>query len=891
MSSPDREEPVAGNDELQRAVEDRVAAAEAAAGGEPVINAPAKKTARKAAAKKAPAKKAAKRTPAKKVTVTGNVAPPGDTTTDEQPSTASTAPEGGPTTVPPVVAPAPIAEPGDGTGTPAGPPDPPSPDPAEPSSPQAPDDDAAAAGAAGPSPTGLAAPGEQPSLDEPGEDDLRAIVEGWAHDPHRVLGAHQAGDGWVVRTLRPDAVSVTVLDEDGGRYEARSLHDGGIFEATLPQQPGDYRIEVVYPDGQGGNSTHTVDDPYRWLPTLGAMDEHLIREGRHERLWEVLGAHVRRYETPRGTVEGVSFAVWAPAARGVKVTGDFDYWQARAYPMRSLGSSGVWEIFIPGVQVGSRYRYHVLGADGQWREKSDPLAFATEVPPLNASVVTESTHEWNDDAWLAERAAGGWHEKPMSVYEVHAGSWRQGLSYREMADELVDYVKAAGFTHIEFMPLAEHPFGGSWGYQVTSYYAPTSRFGSPDDLRYLIDRAHQAGIGVIVDWVPAHFPKDEWALARFDGTPLYEHGDPRRGEQLDWGTLVFDFGRSEVRNFLVANALFWCKEFHVDGIRVDAVASMLYLDYSRDEWVPNQYGGRENLEAVAFLQEFNATVYREVPGVVTIAEESTAWPGVTRPTHLGGLGFGFKWNMGWMHDSLSYVEREPVYRSYHHGQLTFSMHYAYSENYVLPISHDEVVYGKGSMLRKMPGDRWQQLANLRAFLGYMWAHPGKQLLFMGSEFAQDSEWAESRSLDWWHLDDPAHRGILQLVTDLNARYRELDALWSLDVDPAGFRWIDANDAGGNVLSFLRFGTGTEDDRAAVACVVNFAGNPHHEYRVGLPRPGIWREVLNTDAEGYGGSGVSNYGGVEAVEEPWHGQPYSATVSAPPLGTVWFLHEG
>ena len=393
----------------------------------------------------------------------------------------------------------------------------------------------------------------------------------------------------------------------------------------------------------------------------------------------------------------------------------------------------------------------------------------------------------------------------MSVYEVHAGSWRQGLSYRELADELVDYVVAAGFTHIEFMPLAEHPFGGSWGYQVTSYYAPTARFGSPDDLRYLVDRAHQAGIGVIVDWVPAHFPKDEWALARFDGTPLYEHADPRRGEQLDWGTYVFDFGRPEVRNFLVANALYWAKEFHVDGIRVDAVASMLYLDYSRDEWVPNIHGGRENLEAVAFLQEMNATVYREVPGVVTIAEESTAWPGVTRPTHLGGLGFGFKWNMGWMHDSLAYMQRAPVHRSYHHGQLTFSMIYAYSENYVLPISHDEVVYGKGSLLRKMPGDRWQQLANLRAYLAYMWAHPGKQLLFMGSEFGQDAEWAESRSLDWWHLDDPAHRGILQLVTDLNSRYRELDALWSLDVDPAGFQWIDANDATGNVLSFLRYG--------------------------------------------------------------------------------------
>ncbi|NYJ04395.1 1,4-alpha-glucan branching protein GlgB [Petropleomorpha daqingensis] len=732
-------------------------------------------------------------------------------------------------------------------------------------------------------------------------DDLQAIVEGWSHDPYAVLGTHPVGDGsWVVRTLRPDAVSVAVVDQDGSRYEASQLHGGGIYEATLPQQPGDYRIQVTYGDGSGGTNTYTVDDPYRWMPTVGELDQYLIGEGRHERLWEVLGAHVRRYDTPGGPVEGVSFAVWAPNARGVKVTGDFDYWQARAYPMRSLGSSGVWEIFIPGVQVGSRYRYHILGKDGSWREKSDPLAFQTEVPPANASVVTESHYEWTDDEWLAERARGGWHERPMSVYEVHAGSWRQGLGYRELADELIEYVVSAGFTHIEFMPLAEHPFGGSWGYQVTSYYAPTSRYGSPDDLRYLIDRAHQAGIGVIVDWVPAHFPKDAWALGRFDGTALYEHADPRRGEQLDWGTFVFDFGRTEVRNFLVANALYWCKEFHVDGLRVDAVASMLYLDYSRSEWLPNIHGGRENLEAVAFLQEMNATVYREVPGVVTIAEESTAWPGVTRPTHLGGLGFGFKWNMGWMHDSLAYMEKQPVHRSYHHGQLTFSMIYAYSENYVLPISHDEVVYGKGSLLRKMPGDRWQQLANLRAYLGYMWAHPGKQLLFMGAEFGQDAEWAESRSLDWWHLDDPAHRGILQLVTDLNTRYRELEALWSLDVEPSGFQWIDANDSSNNVLSFLRYGRageglepGAEGEARgqALACVANFAGAPHSGYRIGLPRGGRWREVLNTDAEGYGGSGVGNWGGVEAVEEPWHGQPFSAVVEAPPLGTVWFLHEG
>ena len=925
--------PPATREELQAVVEEKTAAAEAAE-AEPIVNpaparkraaakkapgavkAPAKRaTAKKAAAAAtdgaAPAKKAAKRAPRKK-------APQGDVVA-EQGGTAA-----------PVVAPAPIAEPGSPSGAPADQPEPPSPDPAEPNTPQAPDED----GGSGPAgtapaqptpdeaaPTGTAptetapvehraagggsdvaavtvpegqAPAEeglaqQEAPAEVGEEQLRAVVDGWSYAPHSVLGAHPARDGWVVRTLRPDAVSVTVVDEDGSRYDTRRMHDGGIFEARLPRQPGDYRVEVSYGDGEGGTNTFVVDDPYRWLPTVGEMDQHLIREGRHERLWEVLGSHVRRYDTPRGPVEGVSFAVWAPNAQGVRVTGDFDYWEARAYPMRSLGSSGVWEVFVPGVAVGTKYRYHVLGRDGVWRHKSDPVAFETEVPPLNASIVTESRHEWNDDEWLAERARGGWHERPMSIYEVHAGSWRQGLSYRELADELVDYVVEHGFTHIEFMPLAEHPFGGSWGYQVTSYYAPTSRFGSPDDLRYLVDRAHQAGIGVIVDWVPAHFPKDDWALARFDGTPLYEHGDPRRGEQLDWGTYVFDFGRSEVRNFLVANALYWCEEFHVDGIRVDAVASMLYLDYSRDEWEPNVHGGRENLEAMAFLQEVNATVYREVPGVVTIAEESTAWPGVTRPTHLGGLGFGFKWNMGWMHDSLTYMSKEPVHRSYHHGQLTFSIIYAYSENYVLPISHDEVVYGKGSLLRKMPGDRWQQLANLRAYLAYMWAHPGKQLLFMGSEFGQDAEWAESRSLDWWHLDDPAHRGVLQLVTDLNSRYKETAALWSQDVDPAGFQWIDANDASGNVLSFLRFSRPGEG-APALACVANFAGSPHQGYRIGLPRPGRWREVLNTDAEGYGGSGVGNLGGIEAVEQPWHGQPFSATLAAPPLGTVWFVNE-
>ncbi len=587
-------------------------------------------------------------------------------------------------------------------------------------------------------------------------------------DPHGILGAHPSADGTtVIRTLRPEAAAVTVVAGDA-RVPMLRVHDGGLFEGVLAGPPADYRLEVQY-----GADCFLVDDPYRWLPTVGEVDLHLIGEGRHENLWQVLGAHVRSYQTPGGTVTGTSFAVWAPNARGVRVAGDFDYWSGRALPMRSLGSSGVWELFVPDVGDGCRYKFQVLGADGQWRSKADPMAFRTEVPPATASVVYTSQYNWQDAAWLAHRASTAWHAAPMSIYEVHLGSWRMGLGYRELADELVQHVLECGFTHVEFLPVAEHPFGGSWGYQVSSYYAPSARFGDPDELRHLVDALHQAGIGVIVDWVPAHFPKDEWALARFDGTPLYEHADPRRGEQPDWGTYVFDFGRSEVRNFLVANALYWLEEYHVDGLRVDAVASMLYLDYSRNdgEWEPNIHGGRENLEAVAFLQEMNATVYKRVPGVVTIAEESTSWPGVTRATHLGGLGFGFKWNMGWMHDTLAYISHEPVHRQWHHNEMTFSMMYAYTENFVLPLSHDEVVHGKGSLLNKIPGDRWQQMATLRALYAFMWAHPGKQLLFMGQEFAQGGEWAENRSLDWWLLDAPDHRGVARLITDLNRVYQ------------------------------------------------------------------------------------------------------------------------
>ncbi len=714
---------------------------------------------------------------------------------------------------------------------------------------------------------------------------LEQLVNGRHGDPHGVLGAHPHDGAVTIRAFRPLAESVVVVH--GGRrvpleHEYEGVWAGVVDEPDVP----DYRLEVTY----SGGEPRVSDDPYRYLPTLGEMDLHLINEGRHEQLWDVLGAHVRRYSAAKGDVTGTSFAVWAPGAKGVRVKGDFNNWDSREHPMRQLGVSGVWELFVPDIGAGTHYKYVVLGADEEWREKADPMAYYTEQPPRTSSVVFESGHTWADDEWMRTRAERtDAHARPMAVYELHLASWRRHLdgrlySYEELADSLVPYLADMGFTHVELMPVMQHPFGGSWGYHVTSYFAADSRFGDPDGLRLLIDRLHQAGIGVILDWVPGHFATDEWALVRFDGTPLYEDPNPQRGWHKEWGSHIFNFGRKEVRNFLYANALFWLEEFHADGLRVDGVASMLYLDYSREEgeWSPNVYGGRENLEAVAFLQEMNATVYKRVPGAVTIAEESTSWPGVTRPTHLGGLGFGFKWNMGWMHDSLDYVSNDPVHRQYHHGRMTFSMVYAYSENYVLPISHDEVVHGKGSLLRKMPGDRWQQLANLRTYLAYMWAHPGKQLLFMGSEFAQESEWAESRELDWWLLDTPDHKGVAAMVRDMNRTYRELPALWSLDTDGSGFEWIDANDSSNNVFSFLRKGA----DGSAVACVANFAAVPHERYRLGLPAAGTWREVLNTDAELYAGSGVGNLGAVEAATDSWHGRPASATLTVPPLATVW-----
>ncbi len=715
---------------------------------------------------------------------------------------------------------------------------------------------------------------------------LQRIIEGRHHDPHSILGPHPHDGAVTIRTLRPWATSVVAIARGAGgdtRVELTHEH-GGVFVGVVevPDVP-DYRLEVAH-----GAEPAILDDPYRFLPTLGDMDLHLIGEGRHETLWTVLGAHEHVYSSALGDVHGTSFAVWAPAALGVRVVSDANHWDGTGTPMRSLGSSGVWELFIPDLGAGTRYKFAVLGRDGVWRSKADPLAQHTEHPPATASIVYTSGYEWADEAWMAERALGDPYNSAMSTYEVHLGSWRMGLSYTQLADELVAYVTEMGFTHVELMPVMEHPYTPSWGYQVTSYFAPTSRFGSPDEFRHLVDCLHLAGIGVILDWVPAHFPKDEWALARFDGTPLYEHADPRRGEQPDWGTYVFDFGRREVRNFLVANASYWLEEFHIDGLRVDAVASMLYLDYSRKagEWTPNQFGGRENLDAVSFIQEANATAYKRAPGVVMIAEESTAWPGVTRPTHLGGLGFGLKWNMGWMNDTLHYVAREPVHRQWHHNEMTFSLVYAWSEQYCLPISHDEVVHGKGSLLSKMPGDRWQQMAGLRAYLAFMWAHPGKQLLFMGSELAQYAEWSEARGLDWWLLDNADHRGVQQCIADLNRVYKETPALWSKDNDPSGFEWIDADDSAGNSFSWLRWG----NDDAVVACLVNFSGGPHENYRVGLPYPGSWHEVLNTDAEVYGGSGVGNMGAVHAEAIPWHGRAYSALVRVPPLGALWLRPE-
>jgi 1,4-alpha-glucan branching enzyme len=720
--------------------------------------------------------------------------------------------------------------------------------------------------------------------------DLDRIVRREHANPHSVLGAHSYDGGVVVRAFRPAAATVTLHPAKGEPVALEQVHPGGVFGGVIDgaELPLRYELEVDY----GESGTFRIHDPYSFLPTFGELDLHLAGEGRHEEIYAKLGAHVREVEG----VTGTSFAVWAPSARAVSIVGDFNSWDGRLHAMRSLGSTGIWELFLPDVGEGSNYKFEILTQDGEIRLKADPYAFATEHPPKTASVVHRPRHVWGDDEWLAQRQTTEPLHGPMSIYEVHLGSWRlnplegnRSLNYLELADELSAYVRDMGYTHVELLPVMAHPFTGSWGYQVTGYFAPTPRYGSPDDFRTFVDRLHQNGVGVILDWVPAHFPRDDFALARFDGTALYEHADPRRGAHPDWGTLVFNYGRNEVRNFLLSNGLFWLREYHADGIRVDAVASMLYLDYSREhgEWIPNQYGGNEDLDAVSFLKELNEVLYGREPGVISAAEESTAWPGVSRPTYLGGLGFGFKWNMGWMHDTLSYFQNEPIHRRWHHHELTFSLIYAFTENFVLPLSHDEVVHGKGSMLSKMPGDRWQKFANLRALYAYMWAHPGKKLLFMGSEFAQNDEWSHERSLDWHLLEYGEHAGVQSLVRDLNRIYKAEPALWEQDFTHEGFWWLEPNDAEASVIAFARASKGGE---RVVVYVGNLTPVPRPNYRLALPRPGRWRELINTDSGFYGGSDTGNLGGIEAEPLGWGGQPFSAELTLPPLSGVWLVPE-
>ena len=606
---------------------------------------------------------------------------------------------------------------------------------------------------------------------------------------------------------------------------------------------------------------------------MGDLDLHLIGEGRHERLWEFLGAHEEFDE--KGASQGTRFRVWAPNAQNVSLIADHNFWDRTQSPMTPLASSGIWELFVAGIGKGVRYKFAIQGKDGHWIDHADPMAQATEIPPLTASVIWRDEYSWRDHEWMRARAEFQPWRSPVSIYEVHLGSWRPGLDYRQLARELGEYLRDQNFTHVELLPVTEHPYSPSWGYQVTSFFAPTARFGTPDDFKFLVDHLHSLGIGVILDWVPAHFPKDEWALARFDGTALYEHEDPRKGEHPDWGTLIFNYGRNEVRNFLIASALFWLREFHIDGLRVDAVASMLYLDYSRKEgeWLPNSDGGRENWEAVEFLRETTALAYRDFPGVMMIAEESTAWNGVTRRTDEGGLGFGFKWNMGWMHDTLHYLSREAVHRGHHHGEITFSILYAWSENYILPLSHDEVVHGKGALVNKFPGDRWQKMATLRALYGYMWAHPGKQLIFMGDEFAQNDEWQESKSLDWHLTQYDEHRQIQETVRTLNGIYRSSAPLWELDDSPSGFQWLIGDDASGNTLAFAR----KSSDGQSIISVTNFSPTVHHSYRLPLPHAGTWQEIFNSDALALGGTGIHNEDryGVDSID-----------ISVPPLATIW-----
>ena len=723
-------------------------------------------------------------------------------------------------------------------------------------------------------------------------DELKSLVGGQHRSPHQLLGMHSLGNGAgvVARTIQPGAQKVEVIpthEKDKPRFELKRIHDFGVFEGTNKSAKSVYAYDLAVT--YDGGFVKQGRDAYSFLPTLGEVDVYLFGQGNELRIYDKLGAKLRTIDG----VRGVSFAVWAPNAQRVSVVGPFNNWDGRVNPMRTLGPSGIWELFIPDLGEGTLYKYEIKNIHGHVTLKTDPYAYLYEVPPKNASVVWDnSKFKWSDSSWMDRRKKRDPLRSALSVYEVHIGSWKkksafEGYSYRELAQPLAEYVKKMGFTHVEFLPVAEHAFYPSWGYQVTGFYAPTSRFGTPDDFQYLVNYLHEQDIGIIVDWVPAHFPRDDWALAHFDGTALYEHEDPRKGAHQDWGTLIFNFGRHEVRNFLIANALFWCERFHIDGLRVDAVASMLYLDYSRKEgeWIPNQFGGRENLEAVEFLRSFNHFVHVECPGVITIAEESTAWPQVTRPPYIGGLGFTFKWNMGWMHDTLNYFRRDPVYRKFHQNDLTFAMLYHHHENFVLPLSHDEVVHGKGSLLQRMPGDDWQRFGNLRSLLAYQWFFPGKKLLFMGGEIGQSTEWNANADVQWWLLEaGPYHAGIQRMLEDLNRLYKQESALWETDYDYDGFWWIDCGDAENSVLSFMRQ---SKDRSSQLAIILNLTPVVRGNYRIGLPRAGAWKEVFNSDCDIYGGGNQGNLGQVIADGYPMHNQQQSAPINLPPNGVVAF----
>ncbi|MEM8853698.1 MAG: 1,4-alpha-glucan branching protein GlgB [Pseudomonadota bacterium] len=713
-----------------------------------------------------------------------------------------------------------------------------------------------------------------------------AIVTGRHTDPFAVLGRHgDLGGPWTVRTFQPHAEAVSLTDADGAVLgEMDRVHPDGLFSIVLEEVPQTYRLSL-----RTGRHTWAIEDPYRFPPLLGEVDSHLMAEGRHRKIYERLGAHPTKAEG----VDGVMFAVWAPNARRVSVVGDFNAWDGRRHIMRKRVEAGVFELFIPNLPKGLYYKFEVVGAHGNLLPlKTDPFAFAMEAPPDTSSVIHGLTEfDWSDEDWMSRRAALSAADAPISIYEVHLGSWRRTmgndtLDYDTLAEQLIPYVKEMGFTHMELLPISEHPFSGSWGYQPIGLYAPTARFGTPEGFARFVDAAHKAGIGIIIDWVPAHFPTDEHGLAQFDGTALYEHADPREGFHKDWNTLIYNLGRNEVANYLEANATFWLDRYHVDGLRVDAVASMLYRDYSRDEgeWVPNVHGGNENYESIAFLRSMNERVSADVEGAFTAAEESTAFPGVSRGVDQGGLGFDYKWNMGWMHDTLQYVSRDPIYRRYHHDNITFGIHYAFSERFILPLSHDEVVHGKRSLIGKMPGDRWQRFATLRAYYAFMWTHPGKKLLFMGGEFAQEREWNHDHGLDWHHLEDPMHKGVQSAVRDLNALYQDTPALHEQDCVSEGFQWIDASDADSSVFVYARFAK----DGTPVVVVVNFTPLVRSNYRIGLPQGGEWREVMNTDSTHYGGSNVGNAGVIAAEDHPWHGRDASAEVTLPPLAAVVFV---